>query len=181
MGLITRITNGVYDHLILDKIGNTIGQLLRIDIYTKDAKREQYVHQCLQVAIDQPLITSYILEIIINQLPMKEYHYCVIIVEGSDTRQHFAHMHDYPIPIKTILKQQQGYRDMTCRTSTQTWQILETLILSHPLHSPFILHPIPYETSIQKIYPIPPIADQKILFQRYNHGPWMIVHYPKKS
>lgn len=47
-----------YDKEILQKIGNTIGQLLRLDICTQNARRGQYARLCLPVPIDQPLITE---------------------------------------------------------------------------------------------------------------------------
>lgn len=47
-----------YDQQILCRIGNTIDQLLRMDICTQNTKRGQYVRLCIQVQIDQPMLTS---------------------------------------------------------------------------------------------------------------------------
>lgn len=47
-----------YDGQILKKIGNAIGQLLKVDICTQDAKRGQYARLCIQVPLEQSLITA---------------------------------------------------------------------------------------------------------------------------
>lgn len=108
---------------------------------------------------------------------MKEYHYCVIVVERLDTKRHFAHVHDYPILAMTILKQQQGYKDMNFRASYQTWQILEILILYTP-HSFFIQFNM--QPQYKKSRPENPMSTESHSDLKDNYGPWMIVHYPKK-
>nr|POE59598.1 hypothetical protein CFP56_15800 [Quercus suber] len=60
--IIVKILPGVpiefYDLLILRKIGQAIGLVLRIDSHTANGERGRFARLCVQVNIDKPLVNS---------------------------------------------------------------------------------------------------------------------------
>lgn len=44
-----------YDHKVLQQIGNTMGDIIKIDAHTNHAIRGQFARICVQVAVDKPL------------------------------------------------------------------------------------------------------------------------------
>lgn len=53
-----------YDIEILQKLGNKVGKLIKIDACTSAATRGPYAHICVEVPLDKPLNPTFILEII---------------------------------------------------------------------------------------------------------------------
>ena len=47
-----------YDPVVLRKIGEAIGTVLRIDAYTANGARGRFARLCVQVNIDKPLIKT---------------------------------------------------------------------------------------------------------------------------
>ena len=47
-----------YDPVMLNKVGSTIGQVLRIDAHTVNGARGRFAKICVQINIDKPLINS---------------------------------------------------------------------------------------------------------------------------
>ncbi|XP_023893285.1 uncharacterized protein LOC112005271 [Quercus suber] len=57
-----------YDPGVLRKIGNAIGPVLRVDSNTASEARGQFARICIQVNLDKPLITSILLEGVVQEV-----------------------------------------------------------------------------------------------------------------
>ncbi|XP_009785180.1 uncharacterized protein [Nicotiana sylvestris] len=135
-----------YDAIILKKIGNTIGKLLKIDACTSAALRERYARLCIEMQLEEPVqpcisIGNYKQQIIYEG----EHILCKACGRLGHTTQHCSYTKLTPI------SRDVEHNMVTSTTSTNHWQ----MVAFHKRSKTQASIPQPRATRNSKAQPVP--------------------------